>query len=73
MPWHGGRERVPALLARLRLAHGAVAVHSTPRRLAVAAAGVALRQPDVEESVRGPPAKVALTGCTVSGQGSSTR
>ena len=32
------RERVPALLARLRLSHGAVTVHSTPRRLAVAVA-----------------------------------
>ncbi len=51
------RERVPALLARLRLAHGAVTVHSTPRRLAVAVAGVAARQPDVAETVRGPPAK----------------
>lgn len=52
------RERVPALLARLRLGHGAVAVDSTPRRLAVSVAAVAARQPDVEELVRGPPAKV---------------
>ena len=59
MCWHR-RERVPALLARLRLSHGEVAVHSTPRRLAVAVAAVAARQPDVEESVRGPPAKVRL-------------
>ncbi|KAK9839286.1 hypothetical protein WJX81_005719 [Elliptochloris bilobata] len=54
------RERVPALLARLRLSHGAIAVHSTPRRLAVSVAAVATSQPDVEESVRGPPAKVAF-------------
>ena len=51
------RERVPALLARLRLAHGAVDVHSTPRRLAVAVARVAARQQDIAEAVRGPPAK----------------
>ena len=51
---------MPALLARLRLGHGEVAVDSTPRRLAVAVAAVAARQLDVEESVRGPPAKVGL-------------
>ena len=48
---------MPALLKRLLLAHGAVDVECTPRRLAVTVADLAPRQEDVEESVRGPPAK----------------
>jgi len=37
------RERVPALLARLRLAHGAAVVEGTPRRLVVMVEGLAGR------------------------------
>ena len=52
---------MPALLQRLRLAHGDVSVETTPRRLAVIARDVACAQPDVEEKIRGPPAKVPLS------------
>ncbi len=51
---------MPALLQRLRLAHGDVSVETTPRRLAVIVHGVSCSQPDVEEKIRGPPAKVLL-------------
>lgn len=47
-------ERLPALLADLRLEHGAATAFGTPRRLALRVAGVAERQPDLEEWVRGP-------------------
>lgn len=53
------RDAVPALLARLRLSHGTVEVHGTPRRVAVLIANLAAKQPDAEERVRGPPAKAA--------------
>ncbi|GAB4813228.1 hypothetical protein N2152v2_000274 [Parachlorella kessleri] len=53
------RERVPALLDRLRLGHGGVRVEGTPRRLAVIVHELAPRQANNEEKVRGPPAKVA--------------
>ena len=49
---------MPALLKRLKLEHGPIAVYSTPRRLVVRAAAVAGRQPDTDERLRGPPAKV---------------
>lgn len=52
------RQAVPQLLKKLQLAHGQVTVESTPRRLAVMVARVQAKQEDVEESVRGPPAKV---------------
>ncbi|EIE22621.1 hypothetical protein COCSUDRAFT_53607 [Coccomyxa subellipsoidea C-169] len=52
-------QSVPALLQRLRLAHGDVSVETTPRRLAVIVHGVSCSQPDVEEKIRGPPAKAA--------------
>jgi glycyl-tRNA synthetase beta subunit len=56
---------MPAFLKRLRLDHGAIEVDSTPRRLVVRAANVAARQPDTNEKIRGPPAKVAtLNACT---------
>lgn len=51
------RRTVPALLKRLLLAHGSVSVECTPRRLAVMVQDLAPRQEDVEENVRGPPAK----------------
>jgi len=50
------RERVPALLRELRLEHGEVRVSGTPRRLVVSVEGLAPRQPDLEELVKGPPA-----------------
>ena len=60
----GAREelarRVSDLLQRERLADNAdVQAFSTPRRLAVLAAGVSLAQPDVREQVTGPSLKVA--------------
>jgi glycyl-tRNA synthetase len=54
------RAAVPALLDELQLAHGPVRVLGTPRRLAVLVERVAPRQADVEEMVKGPPAKVAF-------------
>lgn len=54
------RAAVPELLDDLRLAHGPVCVRGTPRRLAVLVEEVAPRQTDVEEMVKGPPAKVAF-------------
>lgn len=54
------RERVPALLGELRLAHGAVQVFGTPRRLVVSVQDLAARQPDRETVVKGPPAQRAF-------------
>jgi glycyl-tRNA synthetase beta chain len=52
--------RVRELITRERLAsEPAIEAFSTPRRLAVLARGVAASQPDVEEQVMGPSAKVA--------------
>ncbi|RMH42428.1 MAG: glycine--tRNA ligase subunit beta [Deltaproteobacteria bacterium] len=51
--------RVPERLAAARLAHGAVAVYGTPRRLAVSVVDVADRQPDLAERVVGPPVRAA--------------
>lgn len=57
---------MPELLAKARLEHGAVAVEGTPRRLTVLVSGLAARQPDAEERVRGPPAKVWMSAtCNV--------
>jgi Glycyl-tRNA synthetase beta subunit len=49
---------VPELLQRLRLSHSGVCVEGTPRRLAVLVSGLAARQEDAENRLRGPPAKV---------------
>jgi glycyl-tRNA synthetase beta chain len=55
---------LPALLekglADLRLSHGAVHAAGTPRRLAVWAKDVSENQPDLEDEVVGPPARVAF-------------
>jgi len=51
---------MPVFLKRLKLEHGAIEVDSTPRRVVVRAAAVAGRQPDTDEKIRGPPAKVPL-------------
>jgi glycyl-tRNA synthetase beta chain len=47
---------VPSHLAAARLAHGAVQIWGTPRRIAIAVADLADSQPDVDERVVGPPA-----------------
>jgi glycyl-tRNA synthetase beta chain len=49
-----------ARLGELRLAHGKVRAFGTPRRLAVLAEGVEERQPNLEDEVIGPPARVAF-------------
>ncbi len=54
------REKVPSWLNELRLEHGPVTVHATPRRLAVFIANLAPSQPDREELVKGPPADRAF-------------
>lgn len=54
------RERVPAWLQELRLEHGAVSVHATPRRLTVFVENLAPAQADREELVKGPPAEKAF-------------
>ncbi len=46
------RERLPALLSKLRLQHGAVEVHGTPRRLAVLVHDLAAAQTPQESKVR---------------------
>jgi len=56
------REKVPAWLAELRLEHGPVTVHATPRRLAVFVENLAAGQPDREDLVKGPPADRAIVG-----------
>eukprot|EP00955_Chlamydomonas_euryale_P119004 366569-Chlamydomonas_euryale.AAC.41 len=52
--------RVPELLSRLRLGHGGVEVHGTPRRLAVLVSGLEPRQEASSGRLRGPPAKAAF-------------
>ncbi|MEZ4371089.1 MAG: glycine--tRNA ligase subunit beta [Polyangiaceae bacterium] len=47
-------------LSGLRLEHGGVWVGGTARRLAVIVSGVAEAQPDLDEEVLGPPARVAF-------------
>jgi glycyl-tRNA synthetase len=54
------RERVPALLAKLRLDHSGVEVEGTPRRLSVRVSALAARQRPLQAKVRGPPAKAAF-------------
>jgi len=53
-------ERFPALLKELRLEHGEVHVYGTPRRLVVHVQDLAPRQPDLEQTVKGPPAARAF-------------
>ncbi|MCU0689840.1 MAG: glycine--tRNA ligase subunit beta, partial [Polyangiaceae bacterium] len=47
-------------LARLRLQHAGVHAHGTPRRLAVLVYDLAPQQPDLNEQLLGPPARVAF-------------
>ena len=51
--------RAPALLDELRIAHGAIQVYATPRRLVVYVEALAPRQADREDLVKGPPASRA--------------
>ena len=53
-------ERIPALLNDLRLAHTGVQVFGTPRRLVVSVDGLGLRQADLVQVVKGPPADRAF-------------
>jgi glycyl-tRNA synthetase len=54
------RSRVPALLAELRLKHDSIRILGTPRRLLVFVEGLAPRQDDLEQLVKGPPANRAF-------------
>ena len=54
------RERVPALLDELRLAHGEVSIYGTPRRLVALVNDLAPAQPDRTSLVKGPPAARAF-------------
>jgi glycyl-tRNA synthetase beta chain len=57
-------EALPGLLGarlrELRLTHGPLRALGTPRRLALIVEGVAEAQPDLDEEVLGPPARVAF-------------
>ncbi len=53
-------ERLPPLLAELRLTHGPLAVEGTPRRLVATVRDLAARQAAIEEHVVGPPAAAAF-------------
>ncbi|MBM3152781.1 MAG: glycine--tRNA ligase subunit alpha, partial [Chloroflexi bacterium] len=53
------RERFPAWLEGLNLEHSAVRVFATPRRLVAFVEDLAPRQPDRQETVKGPPAERA--------------
>ena len=54
------RQKAPAMLDDLRLAHGEVRILGTPRRLVVSVADLAPRQPDRTSVVKGPPAARAF-------------
>ena len=54
------RERVPALLDELRLAHGKVTIAGTPRRLVAMVEDLAEKQQDRSTVVKGPPANRAF-------------
>ncbi|MCU1499212.1 MAG: glycyl-tRNA synthetase beta chain [Acidimicrobiales bacterium] len=54
------RAEVPKRLEAARLAHGAVTVIGTPRRLIVTVADVAANQADVDQVVRGPKVSAAF-------------
>ncbi len=54
------RAEAERLLVQARLAHGPIQVFGTPRRLAVLVSGVAQRQEDWSEEVKGPPRRAAF-------------
>lgn len=53
------KEKTVQWLEQSRLSHGAVEAYATPRRLSVLVHGVAEKQDDVEEEVKGPSRKIA--------------
>lgn len=53
------KEKTVQWLEQSRLSHGAVEAYATPRRLSVLVHGVAEKQEDVEEEVKGPSRKIA--------------
>lgn len=53
-------ELVPQLLQSLRLTHGPIEIHGTPRRLVVLVHNLVGRQADLETEVKGPPADRAF-------------
>jgi len=54
------RTRVPELLSGLRLSHGALHIHGTPRRLLIHVEELAAAQTDLEQVIKGPPANRAF-------------
>jgi len=54
------QQLIPATLAEQYLTQDSINVYATPRRLAVAIAGLPAKQPDREEEIKGPPAKAAF-------------
>ncbi len=54
------RKHLPGLLDELRLEHGDVKILGTPRRLVIHVEDLAANQEDIEELVKGPPAKRAF-------------
>lgn len=54
------KKAVPKLLKDLRLEHGDVRVMGTPRRLTVLVSELSAKQPDRDETVKGPPASRAF-------------
>jgi glycyl-tRNA synthetase len=54
------RSRVPKLLDELRLAHGALQILGTPRRLLIHVEDLAAVQTDLEQVIKGPPANRAF-------------
>jgi glycyl-tRNA synthetase len=54
------KERVPALLDELRLAHGKITIQGTPRRLVAIVEDLAEKQKDRTTVVKGPPASRAF-------------
>lgn len=53
-------QRLPALLDESRLSYQTLSVMGTPRRLTALVEGLAARQPDLEEVIKGPPAERAF-------------
>lgn len=54
------RTRAPEWLEGLRLGHGAIQVLGTPRRLVLSVEGLAARQEELEQVIKGPPASRAF-------------
>ena len=61
-------EKAAAGLTAARLEHGPLTTWGTPRRLTLHVADVALRQPDVELEIKGPPASAAFDAGLAAGR-----